>query len=96
MLVYSITSADSFEYLKGFADKSTHWQLEGANLIVVDRAKTPVLFVGCKADKEKERVVSKEQVDALSKEWNCAWIEVSALDQQQVNSAFQKLVTLCK
>lgn len=66
------------------------------NPVLVNRTTNPVIVVGCFADKESERVVSKDQLEALSKEWNCPSLEISALDETQVKSIFQILIPLCK
>ena len=49
----------------------------------------PMVLVGNKADLEAQRQVSKEDAMGLAAEWNCAWTESSARENQNVWLGFE-------
>lgn len=50
--------------------------------------KVPVVIVGNKSDKKKERAVSRREGSALAKELGCTFFEVSAQGYQEVENVF--------
>jgi len=87
LLVYSITSRDSFEAIKGF-----HTQI----LRVKDRDTFPVILVGNKCDLEFERQVGRNEGRELARSFDCQYIETSAKEKINVDAAFYELVHTIK
>lgn len=83
LLVYSITSRQSFEEIMTF---------EQQILRVKDKDYFPIILVGNKCDLESERAVSKEDGAALARKFNCNFIETSAKSRINVENAFFELV----
>lgn len=83
LLVYSITSRQSFEEIQTF---------EQQILRVKDKDYFPIILVGNKCDLEHERVVSREEGQALARQFNCKFIETSAKSRLNVDNAFYDLV----
>ena len=83
LLVYSITSRQSFEEIQTF---------EQQILRVKDKDYFPIILVGNKCDLEGERVVSREEGQALAQQFNCKFIETSAKSRVNVDNAFYELV----
>jgi GTPase KRas len=83
LLVYSITSRQSFEEIQTF---------EQQILRVKDKDYFPIILVGNKCDLEGERAVSKEEGQALARQFNCRFIETSAKSRVNVDNAFFDLV----
>ncbi|KAF9237640.1 P-loop containing nucleoside triphosphate hydrolase protein [Melanogaster broomeanus] len=83
LLVYSITSRDSFEEISRF-----HQQI----LRVKDKDSFPVILVANKCDLEYERQVSKQEGRDLAKHFGCQFIETSARVAINVDDAFNNLV----
>jgi GTPase KRas len=83
LLVYSITSRQSFEEIQTF---------EQQILRVKDKDYFPIILVGNKCDLEGERAVSKEEGQALAQQFNCKFIETSAKSRVNVDNAFYDLV----
>ena len=83
LLVYSITSRQSFEEIQ---------QFEQQILRVKDKDYFPIILVGNKCDLEGERAVSKEEGQRLARQFNCKFIETSAKSRQNVDNAFYDLV----
>ncbi|KAJ7770782.1 ras protein [Mycena maculata] len=82
ILVYSIASRTTFDRLEVFRQS-------------VRRAKRgdPILMlVGNKSDKAYEREVSKEEGQALARQFGCEFIETSAKTAQNVERVFTSLV----
>ncbi|KAF0496906.1 ras-domain-containing protein [Gigaspora margarita] len=69
LLVYSITSRNSFDEISTF-----HKQI----LRVKDKDYFPTIVVGNKCDLEMERQVSEQEGRELAKQFNCKFIETSA------------------
>jgi GTPase KRas len=83
LLVYSITSRQSFEEIQTF---------EQQILRVKDKDYFPIILVGNKCDLEGERAVSKEEGQALAQQFGCKFIETSAKSRVNVDNAFYDLV----
>lgn len=83
LLVYSITSRQSFEEIQTF---------EQQILRVKDKDYFPIILVGNKCDLEHERVVSREEGQALAQQFGCKFIETSAKSRVNVDNAFYDLV----
>lgn len=83
LLVYSITSRQSFEEIQTF---------EQQILRVKDKDYFPIILVGNKCDLEGERQVSREEGAQLARQFNCKYIETSAKSRVNVDNAFHDLV----
>ncbi|XP_066247343.1 ras-related protein Rap1 [Euwallacea similis] len=83
VLVYSITAQSTFNDLQDLREQI---------LRVKDTDDVPMVLVGNKCDLEEERVVGKEQGNALSRQFNCAFMETSAKAKINVNDIFYDLV----
>ncbi|KAF3384724.1 Ras-like protein [Penicillium rolfsii] len=83
LLIYSITSRQSFEEIMTFQQQI---------LRVKDKDYFPIIVVGNKCDLEKERVVSQQEGEALARQFGCKFIETSAKSRMHVEDAFYDLV----
>lgn len=83
LLVYSITSRQSFEEIMTFQQQI---------LRVKDKDYFPIIVVGNKCDLEKERAVTVEEGEALARQFGCKFIETSAKSRINVENAFYDLV----
>ncbi|CEH14610.1 ras protein [Ceraceosorus bombacis] len=83
LLVYSITSRNSFEEITTF-----HQQI----LRVKDKDYFPVIIVANKCDLEYERQVGSHEGRELAKHFGCRFIETSAKQRINVDEAFCNLV----
>jgi GTPase KRas protein len=83
LLVYSITSRQSFEEIMTFQQQI---------LRVKDKDYFPIILVGNKCDLESERMVSTEEGEQLAKNFGCKFIETSAKSRIHVDQAFYDLV----
>ncbi|KAK3945028.1 putative GTP-binding protein rhb1 [Diplogelasinospora grovesii] len=84
MIVYSVSSLQSFEIVTTIRDKILH-QL-GTDSI-------PTCIVGNKSDlRPEQRQVSPEEGKALAEKFGCAWTEASARYDQNVAKAFELLI----
>ncbi|KAI0648923.1 P-loop containing nucleoside triphosphate hydrolase protein [Trametes meyenii] len=83
LLVYSITSRNSFEEISTF-----HQQI----LRVKDQDSFPVIVVANKCDLEYERQVGMNEGRDLAKHFGCKFIETSAKNRINVDEAFSQLV----
>ncbi|GAA6052414.1 hypothetical protein JCM3770_000230 [Rhodotorula araucariae] len=83
LLVYSITSRNSFDEIGTF-----HQQI----LRVKDKDHFPVIVVANKADLEYERQVGTHEGRELAKHFGCRFIETSAKQRLNVDEAFFDLV----
>ncbi|KAK4074922.1 hypothetical protein Purlil1_12834 [Purpureocillium lilacinum] len=83
MLVYSVTSRQSFQDIASFRHQ-------------ILRAKigdyVPVLLVGNKCDLEAEREVTTLEGQALARSLNCNFVETSAKTRINVENAFDEIV----
>ncbi|KAG0207265.1 Ras GTPase [Mortierella sp. GBA43] len=83
LLVYSITSRNSFEEISTF-----HQQI----LRVKDKDFYPIILVANKCDLEHERQVSTHEGRELAKQFSSRLIETSAKQRINVDEAFYNLV----
>ncbi|KAJ9613598.1 RAS1 protein [Cladophialophora chaetospira] len=83
LLVYSITSRQSFEEIMTFQQQI---------LRVKDKDYFPIILVGNKCDLEGERAVSREEGAQLARQFGCKFIETSAKSRINVDNAFYDLV----
>ncbi|KAK2460923.1 hypothetical protein APHAL10511_007393 [Amanita phalloides] len=83
LLVYSITSRDSFEEISTF-----HQSI----LRVKDQDSFPVIVVANKCDLEYERQVGMNEGRDLAKHFGCKFVETSAKQRINVDEAFTNLV----
>ncbi|EZF23606.1 Ras-like protein [Trichophyton rubrum MR850] len=83
LLVYSITSRQSFEEIITFQQQI---------LRVKDKDYFPIILVGNKCDLEKEREVSQEDGEKLARSFGCKFIETSAKSRINVDNAFYDIV----
>ncbi|KAL3470900.1 ras family-domain-containing protein [Aspergillus californicus] len=83
LLIYSITSRQSFEEIMTFQQQI---------LRVKDKDYFPIIVVANKCDLEKERVVSEQEGEALARQFDCKFIETSAKSRINVENAFYELV----
>uniref|UniRef100_A0A8H7XLG7 GTP-binding protein rhb1 n=1 Tax=Psilocybe cubensis TaxID=181762 RepID=A0A8H7XLG7_PSICU len=80
VLVYSITSRNSFNMIQIVYDK------------IVDFcgvSKVPCVIVGSKSDLSISRQVDSKDVETLAKQIDCAWIETSAKNNINVGKVFE-------
>ncbi|XP_046839834.1 ras-related protein Rap-1b-like [Xenia sp. Carnegie-2017] len=84
VLVYSITSQSSFNDLEDLRDQIIR---------VKDTSDVPMVLAGNKCDLEDERIVGKDQGQALAKQFgNCTFLETSAKTKVNVTEIFFDLV----
>lgn len=83
LLVYSITSRDSFEEIVQFQQQI---------LRVKDKDYFPLVVVGNKCDLEHDRQVSAEEGKSLAASFGCPFKETSAKTRMNVDEAFHELV----
>ncbi|KAK4982736.1 RAS1 protein [Elasticomyces elasticus] len=83
LLVYSITSRQSFEEIMTFQQQI---------LRVKDKDYFPIIVVGNKCDLEAERQVSTQEGRNLAQRFGCKFIETSAKSRINVDNAFYDIV----
>jgi small GTP-binding protein len=81
LLVYAITSPDTFHELVGLRDRLVRVK-PGAKFVLV----------GNKSDLGRERVVSRAAGEGVAVEWGCPFVETSARDPASVSNAFSTLI----
>jgi len=83
LLVYSVTSKESFEYIADLRDQILRKKYKND---------VPMVLVGNKWDLKEERVVSKELEEQLAIKLGCAWMETSAKEKINVEIVFFELL----
>ncbi|KAI9795652.1 MAG: Ras GTPase [Piccolia ochrophora] len=83
LLVYSITSRQSFEEIMTFQQQI---------LRVKDKDYFPIIVVGNKCDLESERQVAKQEGESLARSFGCKFIETSAKSRINVDNSFYDIV----
>ncbi|OAA58108.1 Ras small monomeric GTPase [Niveomyces insectorum RCEF 264] len=83
LLVYSITSRQSFDEITTFQQQI---------LRVKDKDYFPMVVVGNKCDLESEREVTRQEGEALARSFGCKFIETSAKSRINVDKAFYDIV----
>jgi len=87
IIVFSIESLKSFNEIQKWRNHI---------LRVKDCSEGPIILVANKIDLDKNRVVSREEVDALAKSYNIPFIETSAKNRDNVDEVFELAVHECK
>lgn len=85
LLVYSVTSPESFQALE---------KLRLQILRIKEDSTVPIVFLGSHADRESQRQVSQDEALFLAEKLNCGWLECSAKTGQNVNDAFELIVRM--
>ena len=85
ILVYSITSQATFNDLIDIKDQIMRVKDVGADI--------PMVLVGNKNDLEDERVVGKQNGEALARSFGCTFLEASAKLQVNVNEVSERIVS---
>jgi len=83
VVVYSITSRQSFEDIRTMRDQI---------LRVKNRSRVPLLLVGNKLDMVSQREVAENDGMALARIWGATFIETSAKSAKNVNEMFIEIV----
>ena len=108
VLVYSITSRNSFSRIQKFHAQVQRVKESGAassptgpsylppTMNSPSFGPVPVMLVGNKADKHHEREVSSQEGQALAKELGCEFVEASAKNCINVEKAFYDVVRLLR
>ena len=82
MLVYDITKYESFQNVgKWLKEMKTY-----ADISII------VMIIGNKCDLEDQREVPREQAEEYARTHNLVFIETSALDNSNVDQAFDRLI----
>ena len=87
IIIYSITSRESFEQIAGFRDQVMR---------VKDCTDLPLMLVGNKSDLEEKREVSRQEGEDLSKVFAAGFKETSAKTRENVEEAFYGLVRMIR
>merc|ERR1712062_306588 len=87
LLVYSITSAHTFEEIQKLRE---HILQSKDDYLKTERA--PIVIAGNKCDLNYERQVSKEEGQDLAKHWDCPFFETSAKNKINNVDAFYQVV----
>ena len=82
-MVYSITSRSTFERIERFRDQIIR---------VKDVDTVPLILVGNKCDKVKDREVPRDEAQELAKKLGCDLIETSAKTCVNVERSFYNVV----
>ncbi|EDR24377.1 hypothetical protein, conserved [Entamoeba dispar SAW760] len=83
VLIYSITSKESFEEIKGIYEEIYRVKHKDKNEPI------PIIIVGNKCDLENEREVTKEEGMNYADSINCPFIECSAKTKENINQIFE-------
>ncbi|CAG8493280.1 2197_t:CDS:10 [Cetraspora pellucida] len=84
ILVYSITSRQSFEMVKIIRDKILNF---------TGRESVPIVLVGNKTDLHLQRQVAPEEGRDLASLWHCAWTEASAKHNENITRIFELMIS---
>ncbi|GJQ67759.1 putative GTP binding protein [Trypoxylus dichotomus] len=84
VLVYSITSAKSFDVVKLIYEKL---------LDITGKGHVPVVLVGNKTDLHMERMIPAEEGKKLAENWKAVFLETSAKENASVSEIFHILLT---
>ncbi|KYQ89337.1 small GTPase [Tieghemostelium lacteum] len=83
VLVYSITSRESFEKIKDIREKI---------LWARDTESIPMIIVGNKNDIERERKVSVQEGKDLARDFNCPFLETSAKTNNNITECINTIL----
>ncbi|RHZ44825.1 hypothetical protein Glove_709g80 [Diversispora epigaea] len=84
VLVYSITSRQSFEMIKIIRDKI---------LLHTGTESVPIVLVGNKTDLHMQRTLSPDEGKELATQWKCAWTEASAKHNENITRIFELMIS---
>jgi len=84
LMIFDVTQGESFERIEYFYNLIKMYHITADSV--------PCVLVGNKIDKEKERVVRREQAEKLAAQYKSPYIECSALSGENIEEAFAKLV----
>ena len=90
ILMYSITSRESFDSLTEFHTAVTDIKLK----IMEDN--TPLIIIGTKCDLDSERQVSKEEGEEFANMLECPFFEASSKDRINIDEPMCQLVRLIR
>lgn len=85
LMVYDVCDATSFEHVKHWMDKINE----------IGTSTVQVLLIGNKCDDSENRVIQSTRGEKLAKTYNVEFLETSALDGQNINTAFMRLAAKC-
>ena len=77
ILVFAVNDKESFQILKTYIEKI---EKENNGILSI-----PKILVGNKSDLKNERIISKEEAEAYSKEIEASYYEYSALEDEKQN-----------
>ncbi|CAI5758792.1 unnamed protein product [Candida verbasci] len=83
LLIYSVTSRQSFELIEIIRDKILN--SIGNDLV-------PMILIGNKYDLNYQRQISKEEGEELAKKFNCKFMETSVRENININNSFETLI----
>lgn len=83
ILVYSVTSRQSFELIEFIRDKI---------LNSIGNDELPMVLVGNKSDLNYQRQVDTKEGEELAKRFKCKFLETSVRNNVNINSAFESLI----
>eukprot|EP01094_Clydonella_sp_ATCC50884_P027495 TRINITY_DN791_c0_g1_i1.p2 TRINITY_DN791_c0_g1~~TRINITY_DN791_c0_g1_i1.p2 ORF type:complete len:197 (-),score=78.77 TRINITY_DN791_c0_g1_i1:262-852(-) len=87
ILVFALTSRSSFEEMLAFREQIFR---------VKDSEDVDIILVGNKCDMESQRQVSTNEAKELAKNFECPYVETSALMRVNVEEVFHTLVRECR
>jgi GTPase KRas len=91
LIIYSITSRNSFDQIKQFRDHIYRVREDSSKT-----KKIPILIVGNKNDLEDSRAVPTHEGAELAKQLNCEFIECSAKTRENIDEAFTIVVRMIR
>jgi len=83
VVVYSIVNKKSFSEITPLVEKIRR---------IKDSDRVPMILCGNKCDLEAERIVKKQEGEALAKQFGCPFFETSAKNHINVDESFRELV----
>ncbi|RIB03226.1 P-loop containing nucleoside triphosphate hydrolase protein [Gigaspora rosea] len=83
ILVYSVTSKQSFEMVKIIRNKILNYS---------GRESVPIVLVGNKMDLHHQRQLTFEEGKNLASHWQCAWTEASAKNNDNIIRIFKLMI----
>ncbi|CAI2348412.1 unnamed protein product [Caenorhabditis sp. 36 PRJEB53466] len=83
VLVYSIEDRKSFDMCTNIYEKIVR---------VYGDTSIPIVIVGNKTDLASQRVVQMEEGEALAKQWDAKFIEITAREPNRANEVFETLL----
>jgi GTPase KRas protein len=86
LIVYDITSRDSFDEIETFYEQVIQVKDQGYQGWV------PIVLIGNKSDLFDDREVTPEEGEAMARRWGVPFYETSALTGEHVKDAYQQLI----